>query len=171
MGQPEETDLEIWREGDGLVARFNDADIERRQLGEFRLALLDEECAELAGVNGRVAETGNEIRNTADVVEVAVGNDQGSDTVLPLFKIFDIGQNVIYSGSIVVGKLDAGINNNDVIAEFHHRHVLADFFHATERHNTKTLSDSRDDVVGFLRRDGGVAAAAHVLGSNAGAEG
>ena len=100
-----------------------------------------------------------------------MGHDQGSYFVLSFLEVFDIRQNVIDAGSIIVGKLDAGIDDYNVVAELHHRHILADFFNAAQRDDAKIVAYGRNNIVGLFYRYGGIGSAANVFKPQAGGEG
>ncbi len=55
------------------------ADVDRRQVREFFLALLDHHAGELARVDRRVADAVDDIGDTADVIEVAVRDQESAD--------------------------------------------------------------------------------------------
>ena len=65
---------------------------------EFLLALLDQDRSQEARIDRRVADPGHDVRNAADVVQVAVGDDDSADSVAALLKVFGVRKDVVYPG-------------------------------------------------------------------------
>ena len=110
---------------------------------ELFLALLDEIRAEFAGINRRIAQRPDDVGDSPDVVQVAVGDDDTLDFFLVGFKVFRVRQDEVYSRRFFRGELDAGVNHDDFAVQFHRGHILSDFFHSAD-------GDYPDDV--FRRR-------------------
>ena len=106
-------------------------------LSKFFLSLLDHHACELAGVDGRIAHTIEDIRDAADVIEVAVGDEQAADVVAAFFEVAGVGQDVIDTGRVLFGaECEARIDDEDVVANFDRGHVAADFLYSAEWHDT-----------------------------------
>ena len=97
-------------------------------MSELFLSLFYEKCTEFTGVDWWITETIHKVWNAADVIQMTVGDDECSDLVFVFLEIFYVRKDVINARSLTVAKLDAGIDNNDVVFVFNHHHVFADFF-------------------------------------------
>ncbi|MBA7474994.1 hypothetical protein ES707_10357 [subsurface metagenome] len=86
----------------------------------------DEPNGELGGVDGDI-ELGEQVGQGTDVVLVPVGDDDSSYLVPLLGEVGGIWEDQVHPQHLLVGEREAGIDDNDVVAVFHHHHVLADF--------------------------------------------
>ena len=100
---------------EGEAAAGKDLD----QLGVVEQAMLfelafDEGEGELGAVDGDV-ELGEDPGQAADVVLVAVGEDDGADFVAVLDEIADVGDDDVDAEELFFGEHQAGIDDDDVI--------------------------------------------------------
>ena len=75
------------------------------------------------------------IRHSADVVLVAVGQDDAADAAGVGFEIADIRQNNVDTVHILVGETHAAIDHDNVAAKFIGSHILADLAETAKRDN------------------------------------
>ena len=73
------------------------------------------------------------IRDTADVVLVAVREHDAANLVRVADKIGKIRHDKVDPQHIVVGEAESAVDDEDAVAVFEHREVLADFIEAAER--------------------------------------
>ena len=71
----------------------------------------------------------------ADVILVAVGDDDGPDELFLVPQIAPVGDNVIHPQHVRLGEHDPCIHDQDIAAVFDAHHVLADFAQPSEGHN------------------------------------
>jgi hypothetical protein len=107
----------------------------RLEVRELLLTLLDHDRGEQAGVEGRVSNAVNDVRDTTDVVEVSVRNEESTDFIAAFFKIASVRQNVVDTRSIIFAELETTVDDYDVITVLNRCHVAADFLHASKRDN------------------------------------
>ena len=86
------------------------------------------------------------VGDAADVVEVAVGDKHRADFVAPILEILGIGQNIIDARRVLLFKLEAAVDNDNVISQLHHGHVASYLLDAAERDDA--------NIAGLKRRDG-----------------
>ena len=100
-----------------------------------QLARVDGHLArELARVDGDLArEVLQQIRQGAGVVLVAVRDDDAAELVLVLQDVGVVGQDEVDAGLALVGKHQAGVDQDHVVAVLEGGHVLADAVEAAER--------------------------------------
>ena len=95
---------------------------------------LDDAQGELARVDGDLArEVLQQIRQGASVVLVAVRDDDAAELVLVLQDVGVVGQDEVDAGLALVGKHQAGVDQDHVVAVLEGGHVLADAVEAAER--------------------------------------
>ena len=95
---------------------------------------LDHADRELAGVDrGTVVQILQQIRQGADVVLMAVRDEDAAQLLLVLENVGVIGQHEVDAGLRVIGEHEAGVDQDHVVAVLEGRHVLADAVEAAER--------------------------------------
>src|SRR3989344_432471 len=138
---------------------LDDVHIHGGQMGKLLLALQNHQRGEVAGIDGRIAETLHEERDAADVVEGAVRDDEPANLMLVLLEILRVGEDVVDAGSVVFfgDELEAGVKNDDVVCGLDEEHIFADFFDAADGNDTDGIrvGKRRDD--GDVRIGNGVA--------------
>jgi len=87
----------------------------------------------------RDTEVLQEIRKCPRVVLVAVGDDDCPQSLLALNHIAVVRQYEVDAGMIVVGKHDARVDHDHVVAIFDHGHILADAVEPAERDDAQTI--------------------------------
>ena len=113
------------RAGLDAVARADDAQI--RRLGEAVLPepLRHERQGQRRAVHGH-GRLAQQIRERADVILVAVGQDDRAERVTPAEHIGEIGDDVVDTGELVVGEHESAVDGDQVLAGLDQHHVEAD---------------------------------------------
>ena len=121
------------------LARLDLAELRVLDLVLFELAL-DKPKGQLSGVNGHLnVQIFKEIRQGAGMVFVAMGNHDAAQFMRVLEQIGVVGQDQIDAGMIVVGKHNARIIEDDVVAALENGHVLADSIKAAQGNDLQSL--------------------------------
>ena len=76
----------------------------------------------------------------ADVVLVAVGQEDAADFLLVLDEVRHVGDHQIHAVHVALGKAHAAVHNDDVAAIFQHGHILADLIETAQAHNFQFFS-------------------------------
>ena len=142
-------DGERYRVRDGVV-RVNELDAETAQLdGVARADMvqldllghlvlgelgLDDAAGQARCVNRCVALT-QHIRDRADVVLVAVGDDVAAQLVQVALEVGRVRDNEVYAEHIIVRECYAAVDYNDVAAVLDNGHVLADLVQTAKRYD------------------------------------
>ena len=176
-GNRRQVDLEVTRVQDGAQRR-GDRQRNRIRNGVVGVDKLDLEAAELnritgahavhldllghlvlgqlgfddaAGQSGRVdrcvALTQN-IRNSADMVLMSVGDHIAAQLVQVALEVRCIRNDQVNTQHIVIRKGNAAVDNYDVIAVLDHRHVLTDLVQAAERYDLQFFL--HNSIITFL---------------------
>ena len=85
------------------------------------------------GVDRGKAELLNQKRNRADMILVAVGQEQAADIVGPFFQYADVRQHQVDAMHVRFGEHQAAIDQQDRAAMLNGHHVQAYFAQAAER--------------------------------------
>ena len=93
---------------------------------------LDEAGAHAGGVNGGV-DRPQDIGQSADVVLVAMGDEDAPNLVLVLDEVADVGDDHVDAVHIVIGEAHAAVHHHDVVAVLKDGHVLADLVETAQR--------------------------------------
>ena len=94
---------------------------------------LDERKREARRDHERHAHLAHEVRQRADVVFVAVREDDGAHHLLPLAQIREVGQHEVDAEMLVAREREAGVDDDDRAVRLVDGHVLADLAEAAER--------------------------------------
>ena len=94
-------------------------------------------------VDDRDVEVLEVVRDAADVIFVAVGDDHAADALLVLAQIAGVGHHHIDAVHAVAGEGETGIDEHQLIAVFEDAGVLADLVQAAQRNDAQAL------VLGF----------------------
>jgi len=89
--------------------------------------LLDEREGEFGADEGDVGAQVEEERDGADVVLVAVCEDERDHVVQAVTDHVQVGQDEVDTGVVVVREEDAAVHDEERAVQLHHRHVAADF--------------------------------------------
>ncbi len=114
-------------------ARFNDIifgdGVRVAPASRFGLAQLhlDEAAGQRSGVDGCVNTLFQQIGKGADVIFMAVGQEDASHIVKSCQHIVSIGNNDVDAVHVAAGEHEADVDDDKIVARFHHHHVLADF--------------------------------------------
>ena len=108
-----------------FVQRSRDA-----MFGEFGL---QEGQGEFASVDRDLRTRTQEVRDGADVVFVAVGQDDARDLVQPILDRREVGQDQVNPRLGFLGEQDAAIDDEQRSIHLEHRHVAADLTEAADR--------------------------------------
>jgi len=103
----------------------------------------DEAARQGRGVDGHAGELGQHVWQSADVVLMGVGDDDGLDLLAPAAQVRDVGDDDVDPVHILIRKRQAAVDDDDLVVELEHRHVLADLADTTERRDAQ-------DVLGGL---------------------
>jgi hypothetical protein len=95
------------------------------------LAFYVGEC-ELGAVDGHV-KLGEDPREAADVILMAMRKDDGADEGTVFDEIADVGDDDVDAEELFLGEHQAGVNDDDVVAETEGEAVHAEFAQAAER--------------------------------------
>ncbi len=98
-----------------LRFRGHDMDLGLAHLAEILLALEDDAAGQGRRIDRRVAEGVKQMRDRADVVVVAVGNDNAADILAPRPEVFDVRDEVVNPRHIFIGELQPHVHNYDVV--------------------------------------------------------
>ena len=95
---------------------------------------LDQAERHFCSVNRHLAgQVFHQVRQRARMILVAVGDDDAAQLMLVFEHISIVGKNQIDARVIVVGKHQARVDEQHVVAAFEHGHVLADGVEAAQR--------------------------------------
>ncbi len=86
-------------------------------------------------------ELHDQIRQPADVILVAVGEENAEQAVEPLGDVRVVAHDQVDAVQLRFGKLHPRVNDDHVAAELEERRVLADLAHATHRADAYPLVD------------------------------
>ena len=95
---------------------------------------LDEAQRQRRGVHGGIDGL-QHIRQRADVVLVAVGDEEAAELLLVFRKIGDVRNDKVHAVHVVLGEAEAAVDDDHVLAVFQHGHVLADLIQTAERND------------------------------------
>jgi hypothetical protein len=73
---------------------------------------------------------------SADVVLVTVGDEDGANAIRVLSEIGYVGNGEVDSGHVIFREEDSGVNDYDVVFVLQRHHVLSDFPQASQRNDT-----------------------------------
>ena len=115
-----------------------------RLLDEFVLAqlVLDETERQPAAVDRRI-DFGKDVGQRADMVFVAVGQEEAEDFLLALRQVGHIRQHQVDAEHLLFGEHQAGIDDDDVFVVLQGHHVASDLAQSPERDGTQTGSFSQ----------------------------
>ncbi len=150
-GVEDDADGGVDGEGDAVDERMRDADGQDREDAEveaaagkdldelgvveeamlFELAL-DVGQGELGAVD-RDVELGEDPREAADVVLVAVGEDDAADFAAVFDEVADVGDDDVDAEELFFGEHEAGVDDEDVVAEVKGETVHAELAESAER--------------------------------------
>ena len=69
---------------------------------------------------------------SADMILMAVGDEDGPDMVGPFHQIGNIGNNQVHAQLFLGGKLDAAVDDDNIVAALQGHHIFADFAQAAQ---------------------------------------
>ena len=87
-------------------------------------------------VNGNVYLL-EQIRHGADMILMTVRDDDALYFFLIVYEIGEIRHDEVYAEHIIVGKAYTAIHDQNIVAVFEHRYVLADLAETAERDDTQ----------------------------------
>ena len=135
------------------LARLHGA--QRAALGQARDAVVELVLEQLHGhfaaVDGRL-ELAHQVRQAADVVLMAVGDEDAAHAVAVLQHIGEIRDDRVDARHRLVREDLAAIDDDDVAAVFVGRHVLADLAHAAQRDHAQRAAAGMRAGAGAHRR-------------------
>jgi hypothetical protein len=93
---------------------------------------------ELGAVDGNV-QFGEDPRKTADVVLVAMREDDGADEGTVFDEVADVGNNDVDAEELFLGEHEAGVDDDDVVPETEGEAVHAELAQPAERDNLQLV--------------------------------
>ena len=87
---------------------------------------------ELRSINRHI-EIAEDVGNRADVIFVRVREDDGAHHALVLFQVGDVRDDDVHAEKFLLGKHQARVNHNDVVAAAEGHHVHAEFAQPAQR--------------------------------------
>ena len=94
---------------------------------------LDQGQGQLGTHQGDVGAQAQQVRDGADVVLVAVGQDDGHDVIQPVLDVGEIRQDQVNAGLGFLGEEDAAVDDQQLAVDLEDGHVAADLPQAAER--------------------------------------
>ena len=73
------------------------------------------------------------IRNGADVVLMAMGDEDAADLLRVFFQIRHVRDHKVDAGHVVIRENQPAVHHDNILAVFDHGHIFADFTHAAKR--------------------------------------
>ncbi len=122
----------------GGFARLHRVQIRFGQGAVARQLHFQQPAGEGRGVDGGL-NLGQHMVQRADVILVAVGDDDPAHLIAAAEHIIKIGDDVIHAQHIAVGEHQAGIHNQDLALIFIHHHIFTNFPQSTQGHNANCL--------------------------------
>ena len=117
-------------------SRLYYANIKCWHIWVFLLTLCHHHRGEVLRVDRGIAKAAHKEWDTANVVEVTVGNKHRANTVLVFLQVARVREDVIDSRVCASWhKLEAGVTYKDVVFCFDGEHVATHFFYATKWHD------------------------------------
>ena len=92
-----------------------------------------------SGPEDRDVEAGQDVRERADVVLVAVGEDDAAHPLATLDQPAHIGDHQVDAEHLGLGEHQAGVDDHDVLAAFDREEVAADLTEPPEGHEAKAV--------------------------------
>ena len=80
-----------------------------------------------------------QVRNSADVVLVAVRQDNGHDVCEPVLDVREIRQDQVNAGLCFLREEDAAVDDQQLAVDFEHGHVPADLPQPAERDDAQRV--------------------------------
>ena len=103
---------------------------------------LDEGQSQFAADQGDVLAQAQQVGDAADVVLVAVGQDQGDDVVEAVLDVAEVGQDQVDAGLILLGEQNAAVDDEQLSVDLEDGHVAADLAQAPQGHDAhRTVGD------------------------------
>ena len=117
---------------------------------------LDEGQGELGAHQRDVVAQAQQVGDTADVVLVPVGEDEGDDVVEAVLDVGEVGQDEVDAGLVVLGKEDAAVDDEELAVHLVDGHVAPDLAEASQWHDPhRVLRDRAWDAKRGEVRHGG----------------
>ncbi len=104
--------------------------------------------SESGGVDGDAREFDEEIADRADVIFVAVSEDQGFHVFAIFLEEGEIGNDIIDAEQFSIGEHHSAINDDYLVAVTNGHDVHAELAESAERHNLQLLICQRAKVSG-----------------------
>ncbi len=85
----------------------------------------------------QVALEPEQVRNRADVIFVAVCEDDADDVIEAVLEGLEVGKDEVHSRLVLFGEEHAAVHDEDLAVELEDRHVAADLAEAPQRDDAK----------------------------------
>ena len=131
MRHPDELEAER-AELDGLVGRIGLAQLGGAQQSVLVELRLHETEREPRRPHLGHVELPQQVGQAADVILVAVGEHDGADLAGALAQVAEVGQDEVDAEVLVTGECQAGVDDDPLVAELEHGHVLPHLADAAE---------------------------------------
>ena len=135
VADPEPGGAEISAEVNGLL-RVNGVDDGVPRAAAFIEFDGNEAVGQAGGVH-RHGQIRQDVGQRADVILMPVRNQNGAHPFRIGGQIGHVGDNQVNAGHILSGKLDAAVDDDDVIAAFQGQHIFADFAQPAQRNDAQ----------------------------------
>src|SRR4029453_16579269 len=96
----------------------------------------------------RDANFSEQVWQRTDVILVGVREDHRVNTVSPFGQIAEVREDQVDAEMLVAGEREAGVENDDLVAELEGGHVLADLPDTAQRDDAQGLGSNDDTLVG-----------------------
>ncbi len=93
---------------------------------------LDQGEGQLGADHGDVVAQAQQVRHGADVVLVAVGQDDADDVVHAVPDVVEVRQDQVDAGLVLLGEEDAAVDDEDLAVDLEGDHVAADLLEAAQ---------------------------------------
>ena len=92
--------------------------------------LFDQAGGKLAHKNRRIADLPHDMGDTADMVEMSMGDYDALDPIRLVAQIGDVGNDIVDTGHVFLGKLQTHVDDDYFLVIFDHGHIPPDLLQA-----------------------------------------
>ena len=129
---PEDADAAPTRRAGSCAARSSSSEVVLLELDA------DEAAGQRRAVDRRV-DAAQDVGQAADVVLVAVGDEDGPQLVAVLLDVGDVRDDEVDAEHLLFGEHEAGVDDDHVVAVLEQHHVLADLAETAEGDDAELL--------------------------------
>ena len=121
--------------------------LQRQERVVAELVLLElvaqQSACQRGGVDRHARELGQDVGQSADVVLVGMGDDEGLDALTLVTQVGDVGHDQVDAVHLLLGEHQPAVDDDDLVGELEHGHVLADLADAAEGDDPQDLGRCR----------------------------